>query len=113
VLEGAFFADAGNIWNIQSDPARPGADFSGRRFISEIALGVGTGFRFNFDFFLIRLDLGLQLRDPSLDPGERWLFQPKTLYNEYIDALNLNRPNRPLSYYNWRWNLNLGIGYPF
>ncbi len=114
VVEAAFFIDAGNIWTINADPARPGADFDVDRFVSEIAFGAGTGLRLNFDFFLIRLDLGLQLKDPSLDRGERWLFQPKNEYNEYIRGLNADRPSdRQLPFYKMRWNLNLGIGYPF
>jgi len=114
VLEGALFVDAGNIWTINADEARPGADFEFNRFLSEIAVGVGAGARFNFDFFLIRLDVGLQMKDPALDPGERWLFQPKEQYNDYIRQLNEDRdPSNQLSTYRWRWNLNLGIGLPF
>lgn len=114
VLEGALFVDAGNIWTIRADEARPGADFEANRFISEIAVGAGAGLRFNFDFFLVRLDLALQLKDPSLDPGERWLFQPKDKYDSYIRGLNEDRgPGDQLSTYGWRWNLNIGIGYPF
>jgi outer membrane protein assembly factor BamA len=114
VLEGALFVDAGNIWTVNSDPSRPGADFEFNRFLSEIAVGVGFGARLNFDFFLIRFDLGLQVKDPSLDPGERWLFQPKDQYNSYIDDLNENRPpDQQLGPYRSRWNFNLGIGYPF
>lgn len=114
VLEGAFFVDAGNIWTMNADNARPGANFETNRFLSEIAVGAGTGFRFNFDFFLIRLDLALQVKDPSMDHGERWLFQPKDAYNQYIDNLNEDRaPNNQLKHYQWRWNFNIGIGYPF
>lgn len=114
VLEGALFVDAGNIWTIQADEARPGAHFEFDRFLSEIAFGVGTGFRFNFDFFLIRLDLALQVKDPALDPGERWLFQPKDAYNTYIDNLNEELPpDEELNHYRPRWNFNIGIGYPF
>lgn len=113
-LEGAFFTDAGNIWTMNPDPARPGAHFEFDRFLSEIAVGAGFGLRFNFDFFIVRLDAGLQVRDPSLDDGERWLFQPKDKYNAYIRGLNAERPsNRQLDPYGSRWNLNLGIGYPF
>ncbi len=113
-LEGALFVDAGNIWNIEKDPQRPGADFAFDRFYREIAVGAGLGLRFNFDFFILRLDAGLQVRDPSLDPGERWLFQPKDQYNAFIEELNATRPaNRQLRPYSSRWNFNLGIGYPF
>lgn len=114
VVEGAIFVDAGNIWTLNADPARPGADFDVNRFLSEIAIGAGAGMRLNFDFFLIRLDVGLQIKDPSLDRGERWLFQSKGKYNTYIGDLNESRPeDNQLSPYRWRWNFNLGIGYPF
>jgi len=114
ILEGAFFVDAGNIWIMGNETERPGAIFEFDRFLSEIAVGAGAGTRFNFDFFLIRLDLGLQVKDPSLDPGERWLFQKKDKYNAYIDDLNTGEGDLPeLSYYRWQWNLNIGIGYPF
>ncbi|HKK37781.1 MAG TPA: BamA/TamA family outer membrane protein, partial [Cryomorphaceae bacterium] len=114
ILEGAFFVDAGNIWIMGNETERPGALFEFDRFLSEIAVGAGAGTRFNFDFFLIRLDLGLQVKDPSLDPGERWLFQSKDKYNAYIDDLNAAENDLPtLSYYQWQWNLNIGIGYPF
>lgn len=114
ILEGAFFVDAGNIWIMGNETERPGAIFKFDRFLSEIAVGAGAGTRFNFDFFLIRLDLGLQIKDPSLDPGERWLFQSKDKYNAYIDDLNSTDNDLPqLSNYRWQWNLNIGIGYPF
>ncbi|MGB6035716.1 MAG: BamA/TamA family outer membrane protein, partial [Cryomorphaceae bacterium] len=113
ILEGAFFVDAGNIWIMGNETERPGAIFEFDRFLSEIAVGAGAGTRFNFDFFLIRLDLGLQVKDPSLDPGERWLFQTKDKYNAYIDDLNAADVDNGFSYYRWQWNLNIGIGYPF
>ncbi len=114
ILEGALFVDGGNIWTLHPEPSRPGADFDADRFLSEIAIGAGPGFRFDFDFFIIRLDLGLQLKDPSLDRGERWLFQPKSKYNAYIHELNEDRPSTDqLDIYRPRWNLSLGIGYPF
>jgi len=113
ILEGAFFIDAGNIWIMGDETERPGALFEFDRFLSEMAVGAGAGTRFNFDFFLIRLDLGLQVKDPSLDPGERWLFQSKDRYNDYIDDLNAVDDDTQFSYYRWQWNLNIGIGYPF
>ncbi len=114
ILEGALFVDAGNIWTLNADESRPGADFDVNKFLSEIAVGAGFGARLNFDFFLIRFDLALQLKDPSLDKGERWLFEPKSKYNSYIEELNIERPtSRQLSPYSSRWNFNIGIGYPF
>ena len=65
----------------------------------ELAIGTGLGARLNFDFFLVRFDLGLQTKDPSLPEGQRWLFQPKD-------------PELATSFGS-KLNLNLGIGYPF
>jgi hypothetical protein len=48
--------------------------------------------RYDLNFFIIRLDWGVKLRDPSYPYGERW----------YIPG------QRKLGS-----NLNFGIGYPF
>lgn len=113
VLEGAIFADIGNIWLLQPDPVRPLGHFAIDRSFGELGLGVGLGARLNFDFFIIRFDLATQLHDPSLEPGERWAFQPKDDYNSRVDDYNANNPNQRTGYYSPRLNLNLGIGYPF
>ncbi len=113
ILEGAFFVDAGNIWLLRPDPVRPGGDLALDRFAGEIAIGAGVGARLNFDFFIIRFDLAMQMRDPSMAPGERWAFQPKDDYNSRVDDFNAANPVRRANYYSPRLNLNLGIGYPF
>jgi outer membrane protein assembly factor BamA len=95
-LEGALFVDVGNIWSLRENPAKPGAVFEGSDFLSEIAVGSGVGARLNFDFFLVRFDLGAQMKDPGRPVGERWYFQ-----RDKADPIG-----RIL-------NLNLGIGYPF
>lgn len=113
VLEGALFVDAGNVWLLKPDPLRPQGDFAANRFLKEFAVGVGLGVRLNFDFFIIRFDLAMQMHDPAMPLGERWAFQPKDEYNQRIDNYNSSHPNNQLDYYSPRFNLNLGIGYPF
>ncbi len=105
-LEGAFFLDVGNIWNFKEDVRKPGAAISGK-LLSELAVGTGVGARLNFDFFIVRFDLGLQTKDPSLPEGERWLFQPKDGYEAQLVELGVPSPYKP------QLNFNLGIGYPF
>lgn len=107
-LEGALFVDAGNIWLIDEDPDRPGSGFDAN-FIEEMAVGAGLGLRFDFDFFLVRFDTGIQLKDPSKISGERWWWQPKDEYTNYINDLNGNADYRFIP----NLNFNLGIGYPF
>lgn len=92
-LEGAFFVDGGNIWNVRKDSALEGAEIS-LLFWDQLAINTGVGARLDFDFFLVRFDLGMQLRDPSFTEKRGWVI---TDYN----------------YLGRRMNLNFGIGYPF
>ncbi len=93
-IEGAFFLDAGNIWAINNKDNRPGAQFRIDEFYKQIAIGTGTGLRFDFTYFVFRLDLGMKLRDPSLDPGKRFI----------IGNYPINKDHFALSF---------AIGYPF
>jgi outer membrane protein assembly factor BamA len=94
ILEGALFADVGNIWTHHVDVDRPGSHFEWKNAMNELAIGAGAGLRFNFSFFVLRLDAAVKIHDPSLDLDDRWVyskqkFQPKDI------------------------TLNLAIGYPF
>ena len=93
-VEGAFFLDAGNIWAIDDKDNREGAQFKFDRFYKELALGTGTGLRFNFNYFIFRLDLGMKLRDPSLEPGKRFIIGNYPIQGKHF-------------------NLSFAIGYPF
>src|SRR6185437_13712624 len=62
VVRWAFFADAGNIWTLRDDPARPGSVIS-RDFLNQVAVGVGTGLRLDVSILLIRLDVGIPVRE--------------------------------------------------
>ena len=98
-LEGAMFADLGNIWFLQENEAKPGGQFNAETFMGEVAVGTGLGARLNFDFFLVRFDLALKTKDPSLPMGQRWIFEPRD--DVYSTAFGK------------KLNFNLGIGYPF
>jgi outer membrane protein assembly factor BamA len=91
-FEGAAFIDAGNIWLAWPSPDYSGGDFQFSRFYKEIAFGTGLGLRVDFSFFVIRLDAGLPIKDPSLPEGQRWQFA-STRFSDI----------------NW----NVAIGYPF
>jgi outer membrane protein assembly factor BamA len=94
VLEGALFVDAGNIWAINNNDNREGAQFKFDRFYKDIAVGTGFGTRFDFSFFIFRFDLGIKTRDPEYPDGQKWVFGSRQLgRNDFV--------------------LNLGIGYPF
>jgi outer membrane protein assembly factor BamA len=98
ILEPAIFIDAGNIWTYRKDPLRPGAEFT-KDFMKQLAVGTGIGLRINLTILLLRVDLGMPLREPWLPEGHRWV----------IDQINFGDRQ-------WRRKnlvLNLAIGYPF
>jgi len=72
ILEGAIFLDAGNIWAF-NDNSQEGSQFHFKNILEEMAVGSGFGLRFDLDFVLIRADIGMKLRDPSLPAGSRWI----------------------------------------
>ena len=93
-LEGALFVDAGNIWAINTHDNREGALFQFDKFYKQIAVGTGTGVRLDLSYFILRVDYGMKLRDPSEPEGERWI-----------------PGNRKLTGNDF--NLTFAIGYPF
>lgn len=72
LLEGALFADAGNIWTIKNYDSQPGGLFKFNSFYKEIALAYGLGLRLDFSFFVFRVDAGFKLYDPAQENNERW-----------------------------------------
>ena len=54
-LNGALFLDAGNVWLLRKDEARPEAEFD---------LGTGLGIRYDLSFLVLRLDWGVALHVP-------------------------------------------------
>ena len=94
IFDGAVFLDAGNVWLINKNEARPGGEFT-KTFYKDIALGTGVGLRIDIELLIFRLDLAFPLRYPY--GQERWA---------KIDILNRE----------WRREnllLNFAIGYPF
>lgn len=91
-FKGAFFADAGNIWLLKEDKNFPGGKFRLNNFFDQFAMDLGLGLRFDFGFFLFRIDGAIPIRDPSMAPGNRWVFNKMRLK---------------------RLVWNFGIGYPF
>lgn len=63
-LQFALFLDAGNIWLLQEDPARPGGKLDGKTFFKDIALGTGCGIRYDLSVIVLRLDWGVGLHAP-------------------------------------------------
>ncbi len=92
-LYGSVFIDAGNVW-LSGGLENEATNLKFNSFIREMAVGSGFGFRMDLDFFILRLDLGLKVRDPALlESNKQWVIA-----------------TRP-----WLKNstLNIALGYPF
>ena len=72
-LDGAFFIDAGNIWNVLDDVEDPKAIFNSLKSLNDIAVGSGIGLRYDFDFFILRFDTGFKTYNPTYPKNQRWL----------------------------------------
>ena len=90
-LNGALFADCGNIWNVFDSETDETKVFSGFKSLENLALGTGMGFRYDFKFFIIRFDYGFKTYNPALDSGQRWFKEMR--FDKGV--------------------LNIGINYPF
>ncbi|MCL2247408.1 MAG: BamA/TamA family outer membrane protein, partial [Lentimicrobiaceae bacterium] len=67
------FSDIGNVWLLSKYEGMPNAEFNFSTFYKQIAACVGLGLRLDFSFFLIRLDYGLPIYDPSKPVGNYWI----------------------------------------
>jgi outer membrane protein assembly factor BamA len=94
-LEGAVFADIGNVWNIGLDDLDgesrdPRSIFSFKNLFRSTAISSGLGARVDFGLVLIRFDLGVRLYDPC---QQEWI--------------GINR------WFKGNYAFHFGIGYPF
>lgn len=99
-MNGALFADAGNIWLARKEPKYPGGDFDISTLAQTIAADVGMGARFDIASFLtFRLDVAMPVKKPYVPTNGGWVFKDIDLGNPSWRARNLV--------------LNVSIGYPF
>lgn len=88
IVQGALFADAGNIWNAK--PHQQGGTF-GPNFLSQMAVDAGLGLRFDATILVLRTDLGFPLLRPYANAEGSRSISPS-----FKNAI-----------------LNIAIGYPF
>ncbi len=90
-LNGAFFIDVGNIWNLNDNVNDSSMTFDSFSDLEELAIGSGVGLRYDLNFFVLRLDAGFKTYNPAREKSERW-FNDFTLRKAVF---------------------NIGINYPF
>jgi outer membrane protein assembly factor BamA len=109
-LKGAFFVDAGNIWNFKNTKADGSIDSSQFKFknlYKQLGLSAGTGFRLDFNYFLIRLDMGFRFKRPDIAEYDGWQFPDINFKNLFGN----DPANKRWRYENF--NFTIGIDYPF
>lgn len=96
-VNGALFADVGNVWFMKSAADRPAEEiFKLSRLGKDIAIGAGGGLRIDFDFFVIRFDYSYRVKDPSPALSDA-IYQNKWFSYPFFKGAQFQ----------------LGIGYPF
>jgi len=71
-LNGAFFVDIGNIWNINDNVDDDSMTFNNFSDLNELAIGSGFGLRYDFNFFVLRLDTAFKTYNPTRNKSNRW-----------------------------------------
>ncbi len=91
-VHGATFFDVGNVWYMKADSYDdPDGIFHFNSFYKQLGFNTGFGLRLDTPFAVLRLDWGIQLHNPNMAVGERW-----------INKFDWNNTS-----------LNFGVGYPF
>lgn len=93
-VEGALFADVGNVWSLPGTEVSELGKFRFNDFYKSLGADWGIGVRVNLKFLLFRLDFGMQLVEPSRPEGSR-LISPAAWLKSGRNALHF------------------GVGYPF
>ena len=93
-ISGALFLDAGNIWNLGEPLYGMSYDsfFRWETLAQSLAADWGYGLRIDLNFIVLRLDMGIRLRDPART-GSKWV-APKEWFND-------------------NYAIHFGVGYPF
>lgn len=80
ILHGAIFFDLGNIWsnvngrkNEEEEIVDKSSRFAFNTFYKQLGFNTGLGIRLDIEYFVIRMDWGIQLHNPSSIKGDRWV----------------------------------------
>jgi len=121
LFEGAIFSDVGNVWTYNEDANRLGGQIT-EEFYKQLSVSGGLGVRLDFSFLIVRLDIGIPLRNPTLPENSKWIFQDKDPYiQEAKDQWGIDPNTGDYLYKSKRINFpnpfqpqfHIAIGYPF
>jgi outer membrane protein insertion porin family len=116
-LKGAFFVDAGNVWNmrVNNQYAQDSAVFRFANAWRDIGVNIGPGFRFDVTYLQLRLDLGFRIKRPEQgNVNNGWQF-PVVGVKDVLPKL-FSKGGADQIYRRWRYenfNFTIGINMPF
>lgn len=90
-LEGALFADLGNVWTIDRPGLDPWGVFKFSEFLTSLGADWGVGLRCDLNFIIVRIDYGMQVYNP--------IYEGEFVY--------------PGDWFNGASAFHFGVGYPF
>lgn len=103
-LNGALFADAGNIWLARPSSSYPGGELALNKFGSDLAVSTGAGIRVDIgSLFILRFDAAFPIKRPTARGEDGWV-------------KGLTKLDKSIFNPAWRNDnlvLNIAIGYPF
>lgn len=113
MFKGAAFVDAGNVWSLREDINRPGGQFTSEWY-NQLAVAGGVGLRLDLSFLIIRVDVGLPLRNPALPNGGKWIFNSRdSFYQELEEYFGPNYATERQIAKPFTPRFHVAIGYPF
>lgn len=109
-IEGALFADIGNIW--ARNAAIAGSDdgvFQLKNIYRDVAVAAGYGIRWDFGYLRVRFDIAYKVKDPVRE-GAGWL---NTIEWKSVNRSRIPRPGTNERTVNKNVGFQFGIDYPF
>ena len=113
-LKGAFFVDAGNIWNYNESYDVNGnsnnTQFLLKNLGKQIGVSAGYGLRFDATYLVVRTDFGFRFKRPETSEINYGIKVPDLSFDDIFQKI-LSK-----NYREWRaqnFNFSIGINYPF
>ena len=113
ILKGAFFIDAGNVWNFKESYTNGISDntqFHFKNLAKQIGVSAGYGLRFDLNYLVLRTDFGFRFKRPETSDVNYGIKVPDLSFNDFIPKFFSAKKR------DWRsqnFNFSFGINYPF
>lgn len=113
-LKGAFFVDAGNIWNYKESYDQFGVSqntrFNFDKLGKQFGVSAGYGLRFDLTYLVLRTDFGFRFKRPETSNINNGWKAPDISFDDIFQKI-ISKKYRDWRYENF--NFSFGINYPF